>query len=95
MLYDASISSQLTSMSITSIHICSMQHYGDLVFLERTLDKHFKWLQFLHTHFDSGMKRKGYDEELKDYWKSGSGLGDWLGFRQVSCFDDDMFLIPQ
>lgn len=72
-----------------------MQHYGDLVFLERTLDKHFKWLQFLHTHFDSGMKRKGYDEELKDYWKSGSGLGDWLGFRQVSCFDADMFFPAQ
>ena len=63
------------------------------MFLERTLDKHFKWLHFLHTHFDSGMKRKGYDEELKDYWKSGSGLGDWLGFRQVSCVDAIMLFI--
>ena len=59
-----------------------MQHYGDLVFLERTLKKHFKWLSFLQQHFDSGMLKKDYSEELEGYWKSGSGLGDWLGFRQ-------------
>jgi hypothetical protein len=59
-----------------------MQHYGDLTFLERTLDKHFRWLKFLLGHFDEGMKNKNYHEELKGYWKSGSGLGDWLSFRQ-------------
>jgi hypothetical protein len=59
-----------------------MQHYGDLEFLERTLDKHYKWLAFLHKHFDKGMLEKGYHEELEDYYKSGSGLGDWLSFRQ-------------
>lgn len=59
-----------------------MQHYGDIEFLKRTVDKHTKWLGFLHKHFDKGMLKKGYHEELEGYYKSGSGLGDWLGFRQ-------------
>ena len=58
-----------------------MQHYGDLKLLEESFDNHLKWLNFLITHFDKGMKAKGYDEELKGYTKEGSGLGDWLTFR--------------
>ena len=59
-----------------------MQHYGDLEFLNRTIDNHYKWLGFLHKHFDKGMLKKSYHPELENYIKSGSGLGDWLTFRQ-------------
>ena len=40
-----------------------------------------EWMRFLLQNFDDGMKKKGYDEELKGYVKEGSGLGDWLTFR--------------
>ena len=53
-----------------------MQHYGDLRLLEESFDNHMKWFNFLLSHFDKGMKTKGYDEELKGYTKEGSGLGD-------------------
>jgi len=58
-----------------------MQHYGDLRLLEESFDNHMKWFNFLLSHFDKGMKTKGYDEELEGYTKEGSGLGDWLTFR--------------
>ncbi|KAL7532529.1 hypothetical protein ACHAXR_004689, partial [Thalassiosira sp. AJA248-18] len=58
-----------------------MQHYGDIKLLEESFDNHMKWFNFLLSHFDKGMKTKGYDEDLKGYVKEGSGLGDWLTFR--------------
>ena len=58
-----------------------MQHYGDLRLLEESFENHLKWFKFLVTHFDPGMKVKGYDEELRGYIREGSGLGDWLTFR--------------
>lgn len=58
-----------------------MQHYGDLSLLEESFDNHMRWFNFLQKHFDTGMKKKGYDEDLKGYTKEGSGLGDWLTFR--------------
>ena len=58
-----------------------MQHYGDLKLLEQSFDNHVKWLTFLIGHFDEGLKKKGYDENLVGYTREGSGLGDWLTFR--------------
>jgi len=58
-----------------------MQHYGDLKLLEETFENHMKWFNFLVTHFDKGLKKKGYEDDLKGYIREGSGLGDWLTFR--------------
>jgi len=58
-----------------------MWHYGDLKLLNETMRHHMEWMRFLLKNFDDGMKKKGYDEELKGYVKEGSGLGDWLTFR--------------
>ncbi|KAL7551332.1 hypothetical protein ACHAWF_014525, partial [Thalassiosira exigua] len=58
-----------------------MQHYGDRGLLEETFPSLKRWFEFLRKHFDSGMKRKGYAEDLRGYTSAGSGLGDWLTFR--------------
>ncbi|KAL9179118.1 hypothetical protein ACHAXT_000160, partial [Thalassiosira profunda] len=57
------------------------QHYGDAGLVEETFANHERWFEFLVEHFDKGLKKKGYDEELRGYTKEGSGLGDWLTFR--------------
>ena len=57
-----------------------------------SFDKHLKWLNFLITHFDKGMKAKGYDEELKGYTKEGSGLGDWL---TLGIYCPSKFIVPK
>lgn len=58
-----------------------MQHYGDMRLLEESFDNHLSWFNFLVKFFDQGMTAKGYEEDLVNYKKEGSGLGDWLTFR--------------
>lgn len=57
------------------------QHYDDVGMLKEFLPHHREWLVFLNREFNSGMKEKGYTEDLKTYQGDGSGLGDWLALR--------------
>jgi len=63
-----------------------MQHYGDLDFLKESLHHHIRWFGFLTRNFESGMKDKGFDIELKNYTGGGSGLGDWLCLPERDLF---------
>lgn len=62
------------------------QHYDDMDFLRETLPNHHRWLVFLNREFNSGMKDKGYTDDLKGYKGDGSGLGDWLALRDRDTF---------
>ena len=77
-----------------------MQDYGDAGLVEETFTNHERWFEFLVEHFDKGLKKKGYDDELRGYTKEGSGLGDWLTFRGrdtvsacCSCVCGALFLL--
>ena len=58
-----------------------MQHYGDIALLKESLDSHVRWIDFLGKHFEAGMLKKEYDEDLNNYFGQKSGLGDWLAMR--------------
>eukprot|EP00523_Entomoneis_sp_CCMP467_P003866 CAMPEP_0168761210 /NCGR_PEP_ID=MMETSP0724-20121128/23195_1 /TAXON_ID=265536 /ORGANISM="Amphiprora sp., Strain CCMP467" /LENGTH=1371 /DNA_ID=CAMNT_0008810305 /DNA_START=162 /DNA_END=4274 /DNA_ORIENTATION=- len=54
-----------------------MHNYGDIQLVERTLDNHIQWMDFLLENWAAGMERK-YPGALQNYKGGGSGLGDWL-----------------